>query len=218
MVNSFGWIAALGSAFIAAGGCAEEVPLDTASSPFIGVDAGVDGSFGGAGLEPGGGGVYVVAGGAPGGMTGEGAGGMPSASGGDPGAGGAVDPNACPEGTKRCGGVCVSPQPQIGCSYTDCTACPPPPGNSTATCEGEACSFTCHEGFQLSVDGTACEVPAPPGAGGAGAGGAPPVGNGGSAPTCSPSSCPACAILLQPCCTAQGACGCEDLLGLVQCM
>jgi len=125
--------------------------------------ADVDGSAGGAG-----------------GSAGGGANGSMGAGGGSSGTNGAAGGDAtaaCPSGQKRCGGICVTPTPGLGCSLTSCTPCAAAPSNSTGICTGEQCDFTCASGYRKNAGGNACE-PVTGSGGAAGSGGA-----GGSAGT-----------------------------------
>lgn len=61
--------------------------------------------------------------------------------------------NPCAVGLKRCGGLCVSPEPGVGCSLEDCDECPAV-AHATVACENEACSVSCEDGYVLS--GEAC--------------------------------------------------------------
>jgi hypothetical protein len=56
--------------------------------------------------------------------------------------------NACDPGLKSCGGLCLPPSPEIGCSPNDCTPCATP--NGTGSCNGDVCEITCDQGYTLS--------------------------------------------------------------------
>jgi hypothetical protein len=90
----------------------------------------------------------------------------------DAGSGGATGPDGgepipvgaepCPDpGHKRCGGLCVPPNPTIGCALDDCTPCPAAPPNGFSLCDGALCGFDCAEGFVVA--GSGCEVAGPDG-------------------------------------------------------
>lgn len=66
----------------------------------------------------------------------------------------------CPDGMKRCGGLCVAPQPEIGCGTDSCAACPAPPANAAAVCQAGACEFECDAGFTRVGD--LCEAQVQP--------------------------------------------------------
>jgi hypothetical protein len=53
----------------------------------------------------------------------------------------------CGTGTHRCSNACVANSSTATCGAS-CTACPVP-ANSTATCDGVMCGFTCNVGFTL---------------------------------------------------------------------
>jgi hypothetical protein len=66
------------------------------------------------------------------------------------GAGGVPSGEPCPNpGEKRCGGVCVAPSPETGCSLDTCTACPTI-ANGQSTCLGTTCDYTCNVGYTRS--------------------------------------------------------------------
>jgi hypothetical protein len=90
--------------------------------------------------------------GGAGGTTGGGSGG--TTGGGSSGASGSVDSGTCSAGQKRCGGLCVLPQPSVGCSLTSCTPCPAPPPNGSGVCVGQTCDFQCLSGYMKS--GSTC--------------------------------------------------------------
>jgi len=52
----------------------------------------------------------------------------------------------CPAGTHLCSGTCVSNFSVDSCG-TSCTPCVPP-ANSTATCNGTSCGFSCDDGYE----------------------------------------------------------------------
>jgi hypothetical protein len=131
-----------------------------------GTSGGSGGGFpGGSGGVPSGGSAGVATGGVGGVATG-GTGGTATGGGGSGGTG-------CTPDMKLCGGLCVAPNPGIGCNLTDCTACPQPPSNSTWMCSGTTCDFTCAAGYVKQ--GQTCIST---GSGGTSSGGAP--GGGGS--------------------------------------
>lgn len=119
---------------------------------------------GGSGGFPSGGTAGVATGGLGGTATG-GTGGTAT--------GGAGGSTGCAAGEKKCGGVCVLPNPGIGCNLTDCNACPQPPSNSQWFCNSGTCDFTCTAGYVKQ--GQTCIST---GSGGTGSGGAPPGGGG----------------------------------------
>lgn len=136
----------------------------------------------GGGLPSGGSGGGFPTGGTAGAGIGGGGGGFPGGTGGT-GTGGAATGgtggSSCSAGQKFCGGVCVQPNPGIGCSTvnpTDCTACPQPPANSTWFCNNGTCDFTCTAGYVKQ--GQTCIST---GSGGTSSGGG---GGTGGAPTC----------------------------------
>lgn len=121
-----------------------------------------------------GGGFPGGSGGFPsGGTAGAGTGGVATGGTGGVSTGGSGGATGCPSGQKKCGGVCVVPNPGIGCNLTDCTACPQPPANSTWFCNNATCDFTCTAGYVKQ--GQTCINT---GSGGSSSGGAP--GGGGS--------------------------------------
>lgn len=102
---------------------------------------GVSGTAGDAGASGAGGSGGV------GGTAGQaGSGGVGGGSGGTSGSGGS---GGCGSGLKQCGGLCVTPSPGVGCSLSDCTACPAVT-NGTAKCSGTACDFDCPVGTTKS--------------------------------------------------------------------
>lgn len=127
-------------------------------------------------------------GGFPGGTAGVASGGVgggfPGGTGGtsNGGSGGAT---GCPAGQKKCGGICVQPNPGIGCTLNDCTACPQPPANSTWFCNSNTCDFTCTAGYVKQ--GQTCIST---GSGGTSSGGAPGGGGTGGGGLC-PAPCDA---------------------------
>src|SRR5688572_26012020 len=62
------------------------------------------------------------------------------------------DLSGCAQGSHLCNGICKASSSVDSCG----TACAPcaPPANSTATCDGTACGFTCDPGYYSN--GTAC--------------------------------------------------------------
>jgi hypothetical protein len=102
--------------------------------------------YGGAGGQAGAGGATIASGGFVGG-TGGFAGTATGGAGIAPTGGSAGVSGACPDpGEKQCGGICVPPSPQVGCSLADCTPCPTVT-NGVATCSGEVCSALCDPGY-----------------------------------------------------------------------
>jgi hypothetical protein len=90
---------------------------------------------------------------------------------------------SCGSGKKMCGGVCILPSPGVGCGSQDnvCTVCPSPPANSTSTCNGTLCDFSCNSGFTKS--GNSCLSS---GGGGAPSGGGGTSGAGGGSSCAAP--------------------------------
>jgi hypothetical protein len=107
-----------------------------------------------------------------------------SATGGTGGATGGTG-GGCGAGQKLCGGICVQPNPGIGCTLNDCTACPQPPANSTWFCNNNTCDFTCTAGYVKQ--GQTCIST---GSGGTSSGGAPGGGGTGGGGLC-PAPCDA---------------------------
>jgi hypothetical protein len=140
------------------------------------------GSPGGSGGAPSGGSAGV----ASGGVGGTGAGGAGGGTGGGTGGvptGGGGGTTGCGTGEKKCGGVCVVPNPGIGCNLTDCNACPQPPANSQWFCNSGTCDFTCLNGYVKQ--GQTCIST---GQGGTSSGGAPGGGGTGGGGLC-PAPC-----------------------------
>lgn len=124
---------------------------------------------GSGGVASGGGGSGgAVSGGASSGGSATGGTGAGGSGGGSGGASG------CSSGEKLCGGLCVPPSPAIGCSLTDCVACPSLPANATNLhCTATVCDFDCLSGYTKS--GSAC---VPSGGGGTSGGGSGGTGGG----------------------------------------
>jgi hypothetical protein len=127
------------------------------------------------------------------------AGGGDAATAGTGGASGTA--SACPSTLKLCGGLCIPPRPENGCSPIDgnCNPCPTPPANSNATCTLNSCDFTCMTGYRKTASGMGCESTA-----GAGGAGATDAGCNGNACT---NSCSIAAPFR--CCHSDGGCGCS---------
>jgi hypothetical protein len=111
------------------------------------------------------GGATAETGGAAGASTGGGESGGAQATGGGagkPGSGGAKmvrDASASSEddecrdpGRKRCGGFCVTPRAEIGCTLTGCEPCPKSPF-ARAVCNGEKCGLECDDGTAPTASG-----------------------------------------------------------------
>jgi hypothetical protein len=162
-----------------------------------GTSGGSGGGFpGGSGGFPSGGSAGVATGGVGGTATG-GTGGTATGGGGSGGGG-------CTSDKKLCGGLCVAPNPGIGCNLTDCTACPQPPSNSTWTCTGTTCDFVCAAGYVKQ--GQTCIST---GSGGTSSGGAPGgggTGGGGVCQACDPSD-PASQFICFSFCVFSGGAG-----------
>lgn len=131
----------------------------------------------------------------------------------DVGSGGTMEPppmpTECPPNQKRCGGICVTPAPLVGCSLTGCASCPEAPAGAIAICNGDQCGIDCPEGFVMA-NGTCVEDP-----GGMGQGGAFDPGGSQSCSFSKGDACTECAC--QRCssqvsaCTTSGA-PCTDIL------
>jgi hypothetical protein len=68
----------------------------------------------------------------------------------------AGDPNACPTGTKRCNGACVSAtDPQYGCAATSCDPCSVPNAKAQTCEQGQCAAATCKAGFGACISKTA---------------------------------------------------------------
>lgn len=161
--------------------------LGTGGSSGAGIGGSSASTSGGSGGFPGGTGGGFPSGGSAGVATG-GVGG--TATGGTGGTGGTATGGSggatgCPSGQKKCGGICVQPNPGIGCTLNDCTACPQPPPNSTWFCNNNTCDFTCTAGY--IKQGQTCIST---GSGGTSSGGAPGGGGTGGGGLC-PAPCDA---------------------------
>ena len=62
-------------------------------------------------------------------------------------------PNPCAVGLKQCGGLCVAPEPGVGCSLDTCDECQDA-DHGTVGCVDETCVITCEDGYVLS--GSSC--------------------------------------------------------------
>jgi len=62
-------------------------------------------------------------------------------------------------GYHRCGDVCASNTDVATCGATSCTACPAPPANARATCNGTSCDFEC-EGTRRRCGSTCVDATA----------------------------------------------------------
>jgi cellulose 1,4-beta-cellobiosidase len=170
--------------------CATGVGVDDQGGPGFGGSssggaAGTAGKVDNPNQGGGGSGNATSGGGAP-------SGGAPSGGGGDVGGGGVPSgggAGGCPSNQKSCGGVCVQPNPGIGCNLTDCTPCPAPPPNSNWICTSSVCDFTCNAGY--AKQGQTCVSSggggAPSGGGGTTSGGGGSGGGGTCAAPCDPS-------------------------------
>jgi hypothetical protein len=149
----------------------------------VGGSAGQVGSGGsGGGFPTGGSGAFPSGGASGSGSTGSGGAATGGTGGGATGGSGG---GGCPSGQKSCGGVCVQPNPGIGCTLNDCNACPQPPPNSTWFCNSGTCDFTCTAGYVKQ--GQTCIST---GSGGSSSGGAPGGGGTGGGGLC-PAPCDA---------------------------
>lgn len=197
----------------------EEQRTDSGRVPIIGSGGLLDdgsGSggqdFGGAGGENGAGGI-LAAGGMP--MGAGGAGGTDLGSGGstggtETGGSGGMTTDAqvpCDSGKKRCGGICVVPDPSVGCGATGCDRCPDsPPNGGYLVCTNDQCDFACSTGYTKDATNGVCNPPAT-GAGGAG-GGPGGIGAKCTKPTITSSSeCAKCGPF-PGCCNVTFHCGC----------